>query len=796
MPNLNPPLPAWIEAIQPSLDQFVTAAIRQPIQHEKRWQEAMLRRNHYYYTGQQNLVLTTTSGIPDYRPVSTSDSSLISNRPFDQLYDYVLNVFAGDIDKFVAVLGSRSPNATATAKDTDSEDQTRAARKALRALAYFRNHWNIDALHRHLCLSLAKNGTTASFVRYTTNRHRYGQTPVPRMEERMVPVGEPTFQCIQCGATTPQGVAQSLDPAAGPVCQQCGAQQPPEALVPPEMIPQVVPVGVQLYDNGAVELDLCTPDSFTMPFWVKDPDCAPWLLYEYEADCGELMQQYPQIREWRNFDVDSGPQTDYMARFTRDVFSSPVGQVWNIRRNRWTYSRIWLASSQYELISGDPSGRMRDQLYSLAPEGCRLTYIAGQLVAIDPDNKRRSWAFCKPKPSESIFAPPYFDAYVQGQDLINDAINMVAEAMERSAPTTAINADVIDPDAMAEWSRSPGEFLPVHIPQGEEMGKIFFKFQAAEIDAALYNFIDWYIGKLREVSGIQPAIFGAGGPEQTAWATKIKTNQALAQLNIPWGEIRQFWARTYENGLYQAARFSSGRLYSSRGSLDTVSFTEIEGVDSLVGADLSIQVEETMPMTAGQRRDQAMEFLNMPPQSVGAMVLGVSKPANLKRALEAVGEAGWEIPGLAARDKVMDVITQLMQGQPIEAPPPMLDPMTGMMPPPMPPQPSIPPDPELLDPTMAVDVVRDYLLGDKVAGKEGTPGYANVRAYLSAWLMILNPPLPPPGPNGPGGPSAPGNETQSKEAGEPSGLAAPPPGAPPDMGAAPSPPPVALAGPG
>ncbi len=131
-----------------------------------------------------------------------------------------------------------------------------------------------------------------------------------------------------------------------------------------------------------------------------------------------------------------------------------------------------------------------------------------------------------------------------------------------------------------------------------------------------------------------------------------------------------------------------------------------------------------------------------------------------------------------ARKKVLAIIQKLLAQQPIvPAPPP-----PGM--PPMPTQPSIAPEPEVDDPVLFVQLLREWM-GGKIgmrSAESNAEGYENVKAYLRAQMQLA---APPPMPLPPGGPSEGQGETPAGGPPPPAGkdTMGPPPNA--MMGGAP-----------
>ena len=158
-------------------------------------------------------------------------------------------------------------------------------------------------------------------------------------------------------------------------------------------------------------------------------------------------------------------------------------------------------------------------------------------------------------------------------------------------------------------------------------------------------------------------------------------------------------------------------------------------------------------MTWAQRQEQVESMLDRPPQAW--TILGITDmngnldPNNIEILQEATGLADWSVPGLAAKERLLDIIQQLLQSEPIESPPGPPDPMTGQPADPGPPQPSIQPNQTMFDAPFAVQVLRSWLVGDKGREAETAPqqnqsprGFENVLAYTQAWMQIANAPPP------------------------------------------------------
>jgi hypothetical protein len=753
--------------LKQSVSGFCTSTIRPTVETDKVTWNARIRRNELYYRGLQYLSYTPggQAGLVDYQPIASGQPLNLTNESEGStLYDYVLNVLQGDVDTFVAVLGARSPNTQAQARDLSNEAQIRLKMKADRVNAYLDSSWNVAELHPQLVRGLALYGTMFSYVRYTINPRKWGITPMQQYSVQNVPAGSPYYQCWRCGTETQMDQAHSLTPPGFPPnrvpCSKCGNPLGPDSLVQPESIPSLVPSDIIPFANGACEIDILNPAHVTAPVYLKDVDNLPWLIKESEEDKGALVEAYPELRDKIYSDqyyIDPSAASA-AGRWTRDLLTSPSGYLTPKTKGRWLHTLIWLAPTCYEYLPNDRTGRLRDWLLQTFPDGMKVPMVNGDVMIgkgmpgsqdyapsrIVNERLTSVWAACKPKPMEMLYADPYFDCMIQGQDCINDSVSMIIEQAERSNPFVIADPEVLSPDMLRQYSSIPGEFKFAKPGSVGSLDKGFFRVPAAELNPVLINFIDKYISWCREITGITPAIFGGadGGGQKTARQYEIMRNQALMKLNTPWGECRRFWAQTKENGIYQVAKYSGGRLHSTsrQGTTETM---QVEGIWELMQGGFYMECEESMPSTIGQRKDFFMNALTMPPEAQG--MIGLHEPDNLVLLQEAVGLSDWDTPGYKEVIRLYDIIGQLKGSQPQPGQPGPPDPMTGQPGPPGPPQPSIPFDPFLFEFDLAIKVVKSWLLSDagEAARISNPNGYQNVMAFGHSIMDQMPPQFPP-----------------------------------------------------
>lgn len=737
---------------------------------------AKIRRNNLYYRGFQYLQMVRgQNGAIDYRPVGASQgggmdvSTPANNRDNDQMYDNTLALFRGDVRKWCGVLGVRSPNANCSPRMVGDDQQIRLSRIGDRAISYLRNTWKSDELQRYLAYSLAVNGTTFGYVNLVADPNKYGVSEIPRLESVEVPDGQDRFICWNCGADNSVMAVQSDNH-----CLQCHSELGPEDFQKAETIPAVIQKGVDRYANAAVEIQLATGATVKTPFYIRDLEHCPWLWYEYLVNRYELIHAHcpepprddksPQAQAKRELrqslmsdhtnNSNVGMSTEEVRR-TQDTLSAPSGMPLT-RRSLAAFGQYWISPGQMEAISTDEdrSGQIREQLFAKYPRGMHLIYINGKLADIRESCIAEQWSGCQPDTGEFIYRDAVFDDYIQGQDVINDSLNMLIQQAEKSSALTFFDPEYVDPDTLRDRSVQTGEFIAAkRIGGGGQLSQGFYKSQGTEINDTLIKFIEFYIQKNRENVGIMPAIYGGGEGDEAVGVAKIRRNQSLMQLNVPWNYMRDFWVQTYTNGMMLLAKYSNGKLYTNRGGI--VEMEELDGIQELLQGGIKVECEEAMPMTWAQRQEQVESMLARPPQAWAILGMtdqqGNVSPANVEILQEATGLEDWKVPGLDQRERILDVVHQLLGNDPVDSPPGPPDPQTGQPAEPGTPQPSIQPNQTMFDAPFAVQVLREWLWSDKGREAENSPqqgqsprGFENVLAYTQAWMNIANAPPPPP----------------------------------------------------
>ena len=730
---------------------------------------AEARKALYYEAGKQYVFPTLVDGQVIDWSASSGASKNSPNTQSQQWFDYVINQVRSLGRKFIGVLGKKAPNVKALPDDPNDEQTIRRARRAQELATKNRFAWDSESIQRHLARTIFYLGTAFGYTPAVADGDRFGWIEEPVMGEQEMPIGAATYRCLYCGEEAlAEPVDQQFAQGAMPTCVTCGQALMRSERVDPPTIAVPVQIDTKRYPRVGVDLILCDATNVTCPYYSRDIKSVPWLMYEYEEHKSVLLATYPELREKSGLD-GQGEFTgaSQQGMLTRDTATSPTVAYLTPRMDRWRYTRVWITPPMYELfekqmmtipsIEGESqSVRVRDWLYENFPMGLRQTIV--QDVIVDAFEERLSdvWCFCKPETSSSIYCAPICADILQIQDIINDIHNIMVETAMRSTPYMFVDPSFVDPLAFTSKAGRPAEIIFAKPGAGQSLKNAVERGPVSTVEPQIIQWVASLVEFAQMNTGILPPIWGGDEGTQTAHEAEMKRNQALMQLSTTWDGMRKFWIDAHSNAIKQIARFRGDDDYTD-----------------LLKGGFHFEAEEGVPMTWGQRRDQANFYLEkMGPDVVP--FLGLNHPINAQQIYD---DLGLEIDGpmVSMRNMVFDDIRQLLTGQPFLGP-------DGL------PQASLPPDPstEIFAPSdhmMCVDIIKEWCRTEdgRKALETNPAGFQNVVAR-GGWHLMRGMP-PPVGPDGqpiaPNGPPPPQGGAQGGPGDPPPPSGADAPGEPP-----------------
>lgn len=757
-----------LEALKGPLSKLITDDVRLAIDPEKIFQYAEIRRNEFYWRGNQYLdeVYSSDGNLVDYKPINgTWHEFQNTDDDASGMYSTVINDFRGYGRKFVAVLAQQAPNVKCEPNDDQNTEQRDRAKKAQRVADLLHNLWDVKKQNRKLFLTYYKDGPAFGHTFFVSDGEKYGYTEEPVTEMRPMPLGPATLNCVSCGVQTP--VPDTTQPPT--TCPNC--QQPfgPEDLQEPETANMPQPTGeVKRYANGCVEHRVESGLRVTTVFDIEDLTDTPFLLWESEVHKGKIFQEFPWLRDkFANEGGESyggGGTSTTSGQITRDIASSPSGTYIAPRKNRLLASKCWIRPTMYELAKGtvtvptqdgqQQSMDFRDALKQNFPQGLKVTLISGDTIAkLEAERMDDAWSLSPPEPAETAYADPLCKDYLDVQDQTNDFANIQRQTWERAIPQVFIDTRRIDTTFQAKYRQLPASYIPVQgTGSGGNINDAIGKVPTATPEEGMEKYGVEQREHGAEIIGITPQIYGGGAAEQTAYATNLKRNQAMLQLSVPADSAREYWCDVTYNAVMLAAKHSKGRIPDPNAPSTGVVF--IDEIEDLLKGGFHFEAGDAMPMSWPEQREQLNENLkNLAGSPQVLNQLGFNEPSNIPKLQDTLlGMPEWKIPNQEALGKVDRSIQQLLQTGPTEKPSQMNPGQTIQIP-------SIPVD-EWDDHAFFAQAIGEWLSSEKadLQRQQNPQGFSNVVAFWKSHKGLATPPPMPPG--APGQPPPPGPQAQ------------------------------------
>jgi hypothetical protein len=268
-------------------------------------------------------------------------------------------------------------------------------------------------------------------------------------------------------------------------------------------------------------------------------------------------------------------------------------------------------------------------------------------------------------------------------------------------------------------------------PGSARLGDALFQFQFQMHEEA-FSYLDKLAMNAQVFAGVPPQVYGgAGDPHvETFGGQQQQLNTALGKLNIYWDNLREEHAAADELAVRCAKDNMTDDLRQvilEKGSEFRNNYVRLDDLQGNVHA--YPDTDQGFPITAAELRQRWMDLLQSAAQNPVAQAI-FDDSANQEQAASALGVPGMVVPGAAMRAKVLEILDQLVQAEPI----PLLDPRTGQ------PnglfRPSILPDRQIDDFAVLKQVVRQYCQQNSDLPNDNPAGWQNVLAYLTAAVAL------------------------------------------------------------
>ena len=652
----------------------------------------------------------------------------------EDLYQYNDNVYQMLCLSFMACLGPDVAKVRWMPDDPQNEDDQAFAKKASTMNAEVERMNDYSSLGYQEMLYFWTAGGYYSYVRNIVDAVRAGTTKRPVMAMQPVPVFPDRYLCSNCGTPQP---AKQYSPFQKPACFDCKAPLGQKDFYPAESMMMPVQVDEIEQPNAMTAVDiLCLLNVDT------DPDAAelsrsPLLDYEGEMDVAAVRAAYPdryaEIAPGEFSDAATGNTLD---RTAREQVSSPTSQRSLLSTERkGSFSRCWIQPWAFNALEDQA---LAQRLLKKFPKGVKLVTYGNDLVLEKrPEALLEHWTEARVLKGLGMNPFGVGDVALSVQDRVDDTANNIHIYQDRMAlPPVLANAALVDVNALGKHRWGGGRAIPV-FPSLKTPGMRYNMQEALwqptfHADPKISDYSQMLMGLMQLLTGVQPQIFGGGTQKgvDTFGGQQQMLNTAMGRLMMFLSFARSEKARRAKLAVKCMAKDIDGqKRFTVPGSVDD-EFENEYVLESEVQGELYAypDADQGFPASYGEMRDRLMQILGMIEKNPILQNM-LQDPDTQKLLATYLLPDGAKLPGDSERIKIKRVLSQLSQGQPMMVPDPA---GTGAIIP----MPSIQPDPDFDDPSMIVDLAKDWGQKNYQLAMTNPQGYANVRAYLKLAVMM------------------------------------------------------------
>lgn len=694
-------------------------------------------------------------GVTFQNPFDQSGDGTQQSNDADSIYSYVTNIIQWFERVLVSTLSASVPATRFQPSNAQSDLGNRVAQQASRANAYIERLNDEKALTEQKVSYLSLAGSYFVYTRPMRDSRLSGnQTETLTTEEMQDTEVKPDrYLCRGCGAETP---VQNMLPESQFKCENC--QQPlgegdfyPSVKVPMPVVtasqelPAMQP-RKSLYHGLHVDA-MPSADSENGDPLMR----TPLLDLSLESDIGALRAMYPNLwKQLENGSDSSGTGEVEQDRTARLQSTSQVeSSKWNkstglmTRGQMPTYSRTWLQPEAFNILSDQKEAQRLQQLF---PDGCCLASWNGNYIDVRAAKLSEEWTWGGTRRGFGLYPPAILQPAMDFQDRINDAGNTESQYYDRMAvPGVAYDSTAINGKAFAGKYWKPGTFFPIRVKKGDNRTLSNVLWQPTyHMDKGIESYQQRMVLMVQLIIGITPQMYGGSQHNiDTAAGQEQALKVASGILWLYWSAIRSECARTAKNAIRCLATNATQEVFDVIKGDDNTFENQPIDLEALQNEiDAYPEEEQGFPESREQMADRFEKLI------LGAvknpLIMEMLEPMkNRRMAVRTLLPQDMEIPGEDNRIKVLQDISQLMQGAAMQ----QVDPATQL--PVM--VPSVMPDKDVDDLQVTQDTVKEYVTKNYRELKEQKPQqFANIIAYLKMAMQFQKqiaienaPPMPP-----------------------------------------------------
>jgi hypothetical protein len=384
-----------------------------------------------------------------------------------------------------------------------------------------------------------------------------------------------------------------------------------------------------------------------------------------EFDIAFLKAKFPDVAD--SITANGNDDFDRMSRIA-------VAQGMNKEANNQgggagymaTFSQTWLRPWTFEELEDKADKAALKERFT---KGCYVAF-AGDTYCEDADESMDGCIkLLHALEGDGIHRPSVGKSMMSAQEAFNGMMNLAQETFEYGVPSTWVDQEAVDVDAIQEQESKPKMYLPFDRTANESAESHFFQEAAAEPSAAMMAYMQDLQGPLCQfLTGQQPSLYGAEMEDQkTASGFAMARNQAMGILGLQWMPYTLWYSMVIADAVNCMADCRSGivaALVPSRraGKKDMVSVDVAalrEGKHSW-----SPDPDDNVPQSWTERSNAFKQFSAEVSKTPEGMKV-LSLPDNLALGKQMWGLQDLTLPEEDSRDKQLEEIDELLEATPI-----------------------------------------------------------------------------------------------------------------------------------
>lgn len=603
------------------------------------------------------------------------DPSYADDNGQQDYYDKPINVFRAYLETIIAALSVTVPGIKCYPDDADNPLDLLTAKASDKIAQLIYRHNEVNYVWLHALFVYCTEGMVAAH-NYTKESVEYGVIKQPKYED--VEEIQEKLICSNCGAQqadipVSNKEKNEFDPDNDDIEIQNTLQQDlklcPECMV--EMHPELVQekfitarlIGHDETPKSRQVIDVYGGLNVKVANYARNQKETPYLFLSKEIHYAEARERYPDIRN--SIQPGEGNTTEPYERWAR-LNPQYQGQYPDCTV---TVREGWLRPWAFECLQDEEDVKFLKKHF---PNGARVVKVNDHVAEYANESLDDHWTLTHNPLSDYIYFDPLGLLLTSVQEITNDLVSLTMQTIEHGIPQTFADPAVLNFDQYQQQETSPGAIYPATPKSGRTLNEAFYEVRTATLSQEVLPFGSSIQSLGQTVVGAQPSLFGGDiAGSKTASEYSMSRAQALQRLQSTWKIFTSWWRvifskviPAYIKNLQTDEKFvqrdSSGNFINI-----VIHRAELEGT---LG-QIELEANENLPVSFTQQKDTIIQMLQ---QGNPQIIEILANPENLPLIYEAFGIPDLYIPGEDSRNKQYDEIKELLNTEPIEIPPDLM----------------------------------------------------------------------------------------------------------------------------